>query len=136
MSQVKFIDQTKGCDYDLKLNAVYEVLQKTEYGYKLTFTGQHVDFEGSMFEEVEPEQPVKFLKAKNIKGVEQELAVGQIYEVEIEVIDFIEDKKLGFHLGNAVKYISRADKKDPAKTIEDLKKARWYLNREISNLEK
>lgn len=54
----------------------------------------------------------------------------------IEVIDFIEDKKLGFHLGNAVKYISRAGRKDPAKTIEDLRKAAWYLNRQIGRLER
>ncbi len=50
----------------------------------------------------------------------------------IEVIDFIEDKKLGYHLGNAIKYISRAGKKDPDKYIEDLQKAIWYLNREIT----
>lgn len=49
----------------------------------------------------------------------------------IEVIDFIEDKGLGFHLGNAVKYISRAGKKDPTKEIEDLRKAMWYIQREI-----
>lgn len=55
---------------------------------------------------------------------------------QIEVIDFIEDKKLGFHLGNTVKYIARAGKKDPAKTLEDLKKAKWYLERYISTLEK
>lgn len=54
----------------------------------------------------------------------------------IEVIDYIEDKKLNFNLGNVVKYVSRAGKKDENKTIEDLKKASWYLNREISNLEK
>ena len=54
---------------------------------------------------------------------------------KIEVIDFIEDKKLGFHLGNAVKYIARAGKKDPTKTVQDLKKARWYLDREIARLE-
>lgn len=54
----------------------------------------------------------------------------------IEVIDFIEDKKLGYHLGNAVKYISRAGKKDPGKTAEDLRKAVWYLNRYIEKLEK
>jgi hypothetical protein len=53
----------------------------------------------------------------------------------IEVIDFIEDKKFGFHLGNAVKYISRAGKKNPEKKIEDLKKAIWYIQREISNSE-
>ena len=54
----------------------------------------------------------------------------------IEVIDFIEDKQLGYHLGNAVKYISRAGKKDPGKTAEDLRKAVWYLNRYIEKLEK
>lgn len=54
---------------------------------------------------------------------------------KIEVIDFIEDKKLGFHLGNAVKYIARAGKKDPTKTVQDLKKARWYLDRKIELLE-
>jgi hypothetical protein len=46
-----------------------------------------------------------------------------------EVIDVIEDWKLGFNLGNTVKYISRADHK--GKAIEDLKKAQWYLEREI-----
>ena len=55
---------------------------------------------------------------------------------KIEVIEFIEDKGLNFHRGNAVKYISRAGKKDPAKEIEDLKKAVWYLNREIGQLKK
>ena len=54
---------------------------------------------------------------------------------KIEVIDFIEDKELGFHLGNAVKYISRAGRKDPARTVEDLRKAAWYLNRQIERLE-
>ena len=53
---------------------------------------------------------------------------------KIEDIDFIEDKKLGFHLGNTVKYICRAGKKDPEKTIEDLQKAEWYLHREIQRL--
>lgn len=55
---------------------------------------------------------------------------------KIEVIDFIEDKHLGYHLGNAVKYISRAGKKDPAKTCEDLRKAVWYLNRYIEKVGK
>lgn len=52
----------------------------------------------------------------------------------IEVIDFIEAKNLSYHLGNVVKYITRADYK--GNRIEDLKKAQWYLNRELSNLEK
>lgn len=53
----------------------------------------------------------------------------------IEVIDYIEDKKLGYHLGNAVKYISRAGKKDPEKEVEDLQKAVWYINRKIEKLQ-
>ena len=53
---------------------------------------------------------------------------------KIEVIDYIEDKKLGFCLGNAVKYISRAGKKDPTKEIEDLNKAAWYIERRIKEL--
>lgn len=55
---------------------------------------------------------------------------------QIEVIDFIDDKQLSYCLGNAVKYISRAGKKDPAKTIEDLQKAVWYLNHEIEKQER
>jgi len=54
---------------------------------------------------------------------------------KIEVIDVIEDWALGFCLGNVVKYIARAGKKDPAKRKEDLKKALWYLQREIQNEE-
>ena len=42
---------------------------------------------------------------------------------KIEVIDFIEDQKLDYHRGNAIKYICRAGKKDKSKEIEDLEKA-------------
>ena len=54
---------------------------------------------------------------------------------KIEVIDFIEDKKLNYHRGNAIKYIARAGKKNKKKEIEDLRKAIWYLNREIERLQ-
>jgi hypothetical protein len=47
----------------------------------------------------------------------------------IETIDFIEAKGLGYNLGNVVKYITRADHK--GNRIEDLQKAKWYLEREI-----
>lgn len=50
-----------------------------------------------------------------------------------EAIKVVEAWKLNFHLGNVVKYISRAGKKGDA--LEDLKKAQWYLNRVIQNLE-
>ncbi len=51
-----------------------------------------------------------------------------------EAIDVIEAWDLNFNLGNTVKYISRKGRKDPNAYIEDLEKARWYLDREIATL--
>lgn len=50
-----------------------------------------------------------------------------------EVIDIIEDQLgeqglRGFCLGNCLKYVCRSGKKEPGKTLEDLEKARWYLD--------
>lgn len=53
---------------------------------------------------------------------------------KIEVIEFIEDQKLDYPCGNAVKYICRAGKKNPDKEVEDLEKAVWYLSRKIEVL--
>ncbi|MGV0949443.1 MAG: DUF3310 domain-containing protein [Azonexus sp.] len=50
----------------------------------------------------------------------------------VEVIQLTE--QLNFCRGNAVKYIARAGRKDRASEIEDLLKARWYINREIERL--
>lgn len=52
-----------------------------------------------------------------------------------EVIKVLEAWNLGFHLSTAIKYLPRAGKKDPAKEIEDLKKAVWYITRKITLLE-
>lgn len=60
----------------------------------------------------------------------------------IEAIDYIEAKKLGFNLGNVIKYVSRCGHKkskgisQDAKALQDLKKAAWYLDREIKLREK
>lgn len=51
------------------------------------------------------------------------------YNQGVEVIDVIEDYKLNYHLGNVIKYICRA--KFKGKELEDLRKAKWYLDREI-----
>lgn len=48
-----------------------------------------------------------------------------------EVIDVISAWKLNFQLGNAIKYIARAGRKNPDKVIEDLEKAKFYINYEI-----
>ncbi|MBN9199703.1 MAG: DUF3310 domain-containing protein [Microbacterium ginsengisoli] len=50
----------------------------------------------------------------------------------LEVIDLTE--QMNFNRGNAVKYLARAGAKDPAREIEDLEKARWYVDREIGRL--
>ena len=53
---------------------------------------------------------------------------------KIEVIDVIEDWNLNFNMGNAVKYVARADHK--GKPLEDLNKAKWYIEREIARRNK
>lgn len=50
-----------------------------------------------------------------------------------EPTSVIADWNLNFFLGNAIKYISRNGRKDGADALQDLEKARWYLDREISN---
>jgi hypothetical protein len=50
----------------------------------------------------------------------------------IETIDFIEAKQFGYNLGNVIKYVTRADHK--GNKVEDLRKAQWYLAREINSL--
>lgn len=56
------------------------------------------------------------------------------YKGKIEVIDFINAHDLNFNRGNVIKYTVRAGKKDPAKEIEDLKKAIHYLQFEIERI--
>ena len=53
---------------------------------------------------------------------------------EMKVIDFIIDNQLGFCLGNAVMFITMANKKDKSKEIERLEKAIWHINRRIKEL--
>ncbi len=50
----------------------------------------------------------------------------------IETIEVIEAFELGYHLGNVIKYILRAEKK--GEKLEDLRKSRWYLNRYIDKM--
>lgn len=52
----------------------------------------------------------------------------------LEIIDLVE--QMNFNRGNAVKYIARAGFKSPEKELEDLKKANWYITREIERMEK
>ena len=53
----------------------------------------------------------------------------------IEAIDFIDAHKLNFNLGNVVKYVTRAGRKDGEDTLTALRKAQWYLEHEIEREE-
>ena len=58
----------------------------------------------------------------------------QHYNQGIEAIDYIESHKMNFNIGNVIKYVTRA--KHKGTELQDLKKALWYLDREIKRLEK
>lgn len=51
-----------------------------------------------------------------------------------QVIDITEH--LSFNAGNAIKYLARAGRKDPTKHVEDLRKALWYVQRELDRIER
>lgn len=51
-------------------------------------------------------------------------------------MDYIESHKLNYARGNIIKYVTRAGLKDASKEVEDLEKARWYLDREIERVKK
>lgn len=74
--------------------------------------------------------PMRLVQATNAVNHPEHYGGDTVYEA----IKVIEAWQLDFNLGNAVKYICRAGKKND--TLEDLRKARWYLDREIKNLEK
>lgn len=56
------------------------------------------------------------------------------YQAKIEPLDLIDAWNLNFNLGNVIKYVCRAGKKDKEKEIEDLEKAKFYLEYQISKL--
>ena len=56
------------------------------------------------------------------------------YNRGIEAIEYIESWDMNFNLGNVIKYVTRADHKGDV--VEDLRKAEWYLKREIERIEK
>ena len=76
----------------------------------------------------------KTLEEPEVKVVEEDVINHPSHYTrgKIEVIDFIEDQQLPYHLGNVIKYIARAGHKGDK--LEDLKKARWYLDRYINEV--
>ena len=118
--------------------AVYIVQMKVEHRYIIKSKVFGTYF-GVPREEIENSaRPIENQKEEiNMQktNVSDDVNHPSYYQGKIEVIDFIEDKHLGFNLGNCVKYISRCHLKHKDNPVEDLKKARWYLDREIKNME-
>ena len=87
----------------------------------------------AMFGETKP----KYENLKKLAGIDGVDHPSHYNAGNIEVIDFIEDQGLisGFCLGNAIKYICRAGKKNSESEIKDLSKAEWYLKRYIQYLQ-
>lgn len=82
----------------------------------------------TIVEKVEPEvKTVELPKKEDVINHPSHYTRGKI-----EVIDFIEDQQLPYHLGNVIKYIARAGYKGDK--LEDLKEARWYLDRYINEV--
>ena len=108
----------------LEANRIFELTKGRERRHpvtgKILMQSQGLPY-GKNIEMIEP-------KADNVNHPAHYKAGG------IETIDFIEAKGLNYHLGNVVKYITRADSKGNRE--EDLLKARWYLNREIAKFQK
>lgn len=55
------------------------------------------------------------------------------YNVGIETIDYIDSWQMNFNTGNVIKYVTRAGYKE--NKLEDLFKAKWYIEREIKRVE-
>ena len=105
-------------------------------GWSITYPGKYCCPKFMESPENDLDRALSLIEGENEKVADDPVNHPSHYtDGKIEVIDFIEDKKLGFCLGNAVKYIARAGKKDPSKEVEDLKKAAWYVARRIQEIE-
>lgn len=102
--------------------------------YKLKNTNEWT-FTDEMLKQVQESDTImEDIIRENVKKARETINHPSHYNKGIEAIDVIESWDLNFSLGNALKYIVRAPYK--SNTIEDLKKARWYVDREIERLEK
>lgn len=120
--QIVWIDDS---GYHFTKNKTYPVMENKEGRYITTDAGHNIQLEA-----------LDILCWKILDETPDPINHPSHYtDGKIEVIDFIEDKNLNYLRGNVIKYVSRAGKKDKSKELEDLKKAAWYLNREIQKLE-
>jgi hypothetical protein len=123
----------------ININTIYQVKHRQKKVMNLTSTtAPNAQMSLALFSDppIKRGRPAKVLhKSSSTTEVKDNINHPPHYKVGgIETIDFIEAKSLNYNLGNVVKYISRADHKDVR--LDNLKKAQWYLTREISNITK
>lgn len=113
----RYKDFTKGKEYEIYESKPKCYIVENDKGSKIYFFGQNTVFK--LLEEKESVNHPSHYGGENNP---------------LEVINIIEHYNLNFNLGNVIKYCLRAGKKD--ELIQELKKAQWYINREIQRLEK
>jgi hypothetical protein len=138
----KYIADQLGVPAQLVYNVQYKLRHSVSKPKTITLRGSS---NKSLMKQLNPDIPVYEDSVTNVtSGKMKELIEKPVDVINnpahytdggIETIDYIEAKGLGYHLGNVVKYVSRAGKKDPSQNIEDLRKAQWYLSRAIEKTE-
>ena len=113
----RYKDFTKGKEYEILNVDSRNISVLNDYGVSINFFSLHNNFK--LKEEKESVNHPSHYGGENNP---------------LEVINIIEHYDLNFNLGNVIKYCLRAGKKD--ELIQELKKAQWYINREIQRLEK
>lgn len=113
----RYKDFTKGKEYEILNDDSRNISVLNDYGVSINFFSLHNTFK--LKEEKDSVNHPSHYGGENNP---------------LEVINIIEHYDLNFNLGNVIKYCLRAGKKD--ELIQELKKAQWYINREIQRLEK
>ena len=112
------------------------ILDIAQDGYYLRYKDGKSWYVGiSSFMNLSDDEFLDFIHQYSLKNTDAINHPSYYTDGKIEVSDFIADKNLNFFRGNVVKYTCRAGKKDFSKEVEDLKKAAWYIGREIERVE-
>lgn len=106
----------------------YAIFDKSEYEYELEDNAIVIKERVDRFKPTPPWQE----RTPSSDNVSHPPHYANGWSNGAEVIDLSEH--LSFCAGNVVKYVCRAGRKDPGKHIEDLEKARWYIDREIKRV--
>jgi prolyl-tRNA editing enzyme YbaK/EbsC (Cys-tRNA(Pro) deacylase) len=128
LAKAKEVAQAVGVPVNTVYQTVYLAKKKLGNGQVISVLAPNAQASLALFGDKEIQRASKSIKDDTVNHPSHYKVGG------IETIDFIEAKKLGYNLGNVVKYVSRADYK--GRLVEDLLKAQWYLAREIADLEK